>query len=166
MHSNLKTFNTIRLYKSWTIFWRFLLIFFIFLIQFHIWEIVAIATVRYRYRPAAVTTVTAVTTAVISGKKTCYTLCRRDRHGFRLVLLDASTTVRHASRWGSPGWDSKANSGPANQLNRANGHGPRPSHEKNWYDTTTTERNFCLGAWMTSKVLYSFATSQKHRVFV
>jgi hypothetical protein len=31
MHSNLKNFNTIRLYKSWTIFWWFLLIFSFFL---------------------------------------------------------------------------------------------------------------------------------------
>jgi hypothetical protein len=34
MHSNLKTFNTIKFYKSWTIFWRFLLIFSFFEFKF------------------------------------------------------------------------------------------------------------------------------------
>jgi hypothetical protein len=39
MHSNLKTFNTIRFYKSWTIFGGFLLIFpFLIQIQIQIWK--------------------------------------------------------------------------------------------------------------------------------
>jgi hypothetical protein len=69
MHSNLKTFNTIKLYKSWTIFWRFLLIFSFFWIQIQIWNLAPIVTARYRYRTPAVTTVTAVYRAVTNGKK-------------------------------------------------------------------------------------------------
>jgi hypothetical protein len=68
MYSNLKTFDTIRFYKSWTIlgsFYRF----FHFLIQIWIWKTLAVFTGRYRYHTEAVKTVTAVTGAVTVGIK-------------------------------------------------------------------------------------------------
>jgi hypothetical protein len=55
MRSNLKTFDTIWLYKSWTIFWWFFGR--------------GVSTAGYRYRTPAVTAVTAVYRAVPSGKK-------------------------------------------------------------------------------------------------
>jgi hypothetical protein len=75
MHSNLKTLNTIRLYKSWTIFLRFFIDFSFFWIQIQIWKILAVSTARYRYRAAAVTTVTAVTAAVTNGTKNPASSC-------------------------------------------------------------------------------------------
>jgi hypothetical protein len=69
MHSNLKTFNTIRLYKSWTIFLWFLLIFLFFLIQIQIWILGPVPTAGYRYRTPAVGAVTAVSRAVTKDKK-------------------------------------------------------------------------------------------------
>jgi hypothetical protein len=86
MYSNLKTFDTIRFYKSWAIFLKIFIDFFIFWIQIQIWKFVAVATARYRYRTPAVTTVTAVTRAVTSGKKTLPTSQRVESCGAILSI--------------------------------------------------------------------------------